>query len=125
MENSIRIDKWLWAVRLFKTRTQAAGACKGGKVKIKGVNVKPSREISAGEIIEVHQQGIKKTVRVLRATKNRVSAKLVIDLMDDITSPEEIEKLEMLRQLNYEKRDQGAGRPTKKERRILGHLKNN
>jgi len=119
----VRIDKWLWAVRLYKTRTQAAEACKGGKVKMAGVNVKPSREVAEGDQIEVHHQGIVKRIRVKKAAKNRVSASLVPDLMEDLTSPEELEKLQMIRQLNYERRERGAGRPTKKERRLLDRLK--
>ncbi len=120
---SVRLDKWLWAVRLYKTRTQAAEACKGGKVKIAGVNAKPSREINEGDEVEVHTQGIVKKIRVKKAAKNRVSAALVPDLMEDLTPAEELEKLQMIRQLNYEKRQRGAGRPTKKERRILDRLK--
>ncbi len=123
MQAGVRVDKWLWAVRLFKTRSQAAEACRGNKIKIDDVSVKPSREIHAGDILEVHVQGIKKRVRVLQPVKNRVSAKLVPELMEDLTPAEELEKLEMIRQLNYEKRDRGAGRPTKKERRIIEKLK--
>ncbi len=125
MQQSVRIDKWLWAVRLFKTRSQAAEACKGNKIRINGIAVKPSREVHEGEILEVHVQGIKKQVKVLKVVKNRVSAKGVPELMEDITPAEELEKLEMIRQLNFEKRDRGAGRPTKKERRILEKLKKN
>jgi ribosome-associated heat shock protein Hsp15 len=120
---AVRLDKWLWAVRLYKTRTQAAEACKGGKVKMAGVNAKPSREVNAGDEIEIHVSGIVKKVRVKKAVKNRVSAALVPDLMEDLTPVEELEKLEMIRQLNYEKRQRGAGRPTKKERRVLDRLK--
>ncbi len=123
MQAGVRVDKWLWAVRLFKTRSQAAEACRGNKIKIDDVSVKPSREIHTGDILEVHVQGIKKRVRVLQPVKNRVSAKLVPELMEDLTPAEELEKLEMIRQLNYEKRDRGAGRPTKKERRIIEKLK--
>ncbi len=120
---SVRLDKWLWAARLYKTRTQAAEACKGGKVKIAGINAKPSREINEGDEVEVHTQGIVKKIRVKKAAKNRVSAALVPDLMEDLTPEEELEKLQMIRQLNYEKRQRGAGRPTKKERRVLDRLK--
>ena len=85
MANTIRIDKWLWAVRLFKTRTQASDACKGGKVKMNGVNLKPSREVKAGDILEVHHNHIKRTVKIKVAAKNRVAASLVPDLMEDLT----------------------------------------
>jgi len=120
----IRIDKWLWAVRLFKTRTQASDACRGGKVKMDGQNVKPSRDIRVGEEIEVQTGAIRKKVAVKAILKNRVGAKLVDDYMEDLTPPEEYEKLDMLKQLNYEKRDRGTGRPTKKNRREINKLKN-
>lgn len=120
---SIRIDKWLWAVRLFKTRTQASDACRGGKVKIDGQNLKPSREIKVGEEIEVQLGPIKKVVGVKEILKNRVGAKLVENYMEDLTPVEEYEKLDMLKQLNYEKRDRGVGRPTKKNRREIIKLK--
>ncbi len=121
--DTIRIDKWLWAVRLFKTRSQASEACKGGKVKLDGQNTKASREIKVDDIIEVQQKGILRTVKVLKIHKNRVGAKLVPDLMEDLTPTEEYEKLEMINKLNIEKRDRGAGRPTKKDRRTITKLK--
>ena len=121
--NPVRIDKWLWAVRLFKTRSQATDACRGGKVKMDGHNVKPSREVIVGDEIEVQLGAIKKKVKVLQAVKNRVAAKLVPDLAEDLTPAEELEKLDMLRQLNYERREHGVGRPTKKDRREIDRLK--
>jgi len=120
----MRVDKWLWAVRLFKTRTQASDACSGGKVKIDDVKVKASREIKEGNEIEVQQQIIKKKVKVLKLVKNRVGAKFVADLMEDLTPKEEYDRLDMMRQLNHEKRDRGEGRPTKKDRREIDLLKN-
>jgi len=123
--DSIRIDKWLWAVRLFKTRTQASDACRGGKIKIAGQNTKPSREIKEGEEIDVQLATIRKKVRVKQLLKNRVAAKLVDDYLEDLTSPEEYEKMEMMKQLNYERRERGKGRPTKKERRTISKLKDN
>jgi ribosome-associated heat shock protein Hsp15 len=121
---TIRIDKWLWAVRLYKTRTQASDACRGGKVKMDGQNVKPSREIRIGEEIEVQLGIIRKKITVKAILKNRVGAKLVDDYVEDLTPVEEYEKLDMLKQLNYEKRDRGIGRPTKKNRRDINKLKN-
>jgi ribosome-associated heat shock protein Hsp15 len=121
--DTIRIDKWLWAVRLFKTRTQASDACRGGKVKMDGQNVKPSRDIKVGEEIEIQIGIIRKKVAVKAILKNRVGAKLVENYMDDLTPVEEYEKLAMLKQLNYEKRDRGTGRPTKKNRRDITKLK--
>lgn len=120
---SIRIDKWLWAVRVFKTRNQASEACRGGKVKIDGNSVKPSREVRVGDVIEVQVALIKKVLRIKQMVKNRVGAKFVADLVEDLTPLEEYEKLDMLRILNSEKRDRGIGRPTKKDRRDIDHLK--
>ncbi|MFA5416845.1 MAG: RNA-binding S4 domain-containing protein [Bacteroidales bacterium] len=122
--DAVRIDKWLWAVRLYKTRSQASDACSGGKVKINGQNAKPSREVKVGEIIEVQQPGIKKTVEVLQPAKNRVAAKLVPELMKDLTAPEEYERLEFMHEMKTEQRDRGTGRPTKKDRREISKIKN-
>ena len=121
--NTIRIDKWLWTVRLYKTRSQAADACKGGKVKIDNNSVKASRDVKVGDIIEVQLQTIKRKVKIIKVIKNRVAAKLVPDLLQDLTPIEEYEKLEMMKQLNTEKRDRGVGRPTKKDRRTISKLK--
>lgn len=121
--DTIRIDKWLWTVRLFKTRSQAADACKGGKVKINGQSVKASKEVKVDEIIEIQSQGIKRKVEIIKIIKNRIAAKLVPELLLDLTSPEEYEKLEMIKLLNKEKRDRGTSKPTKKERRIISKFK--
>ncbi len=121
--DSVRIDKWLWAVRLYKTRSQAADACKGGKVKIDDQKVKASREVKVGEIVDIQLQHIKRKVKVIKAVKNRVAAKFVTDLLQDLTPEEEYERLEMTHQLNLEKRDRGIGRPTKKDRREISKLK--
>lgn len=120
---AVRIDKWLWAVRAFKTRTQASDACRGGKIKMDGQNVKPSREITVGDVIVIQSGILKKTLKVIKPARNRVSAKLVADLAEDLTPAEEYEKLDMLRQLNSEKRDRGVGRPTKRDRREINKLK--
>jgi ribosome-associated heat shock protein Hsp15 len=122
--DTMRLDKWLWTVRLFKTRSQATEACKGGKIKMSGVNAKPSKEIKVGEQIDIVQNGIRKTVQVKQLSKNRVGAKLVPELMEDLTPPEELEKLEMARKINYERRQKGLGRPSKKDRRNIDRLKN-
>lgn len=119
----VRIDKWLWAVRLFKTRSQATDACRGGKVKIEGHNVKPSREVNIDDVIELQLGPIKKTIKVLQIIKNRVAAKLVPELAEDQTPAEEYERLDMQRQLNHERREHGIGRPTKKDRRDIDKLK--
>ena len=114
-----RIDKWLWAVRLFKTRTEAADACKGGKVKVNNDNVKPSRELKIGEIITVQQGVMKRTVRVKELQEKRVGAKLVADYLEDLTSEEEYEKLRIQREMNAAAGYAGMGRPTKKTRRDM------
>lgn len=121
--DAIRIDKWLWAVRYFKTRSQAAEACKGGRVKISGQSVKASREVKVDDIIEIQLQNIKHKVKIIKVIKNRVAAKLVPELLEDLTPIEEYEKLDMMKLLNQEKRDRGAGRPTKKDRRTISKLK--
>lgn len=120
---SVRIDKWLWAVRAFKTRSMAAAACKGGKVKMDGQNVKASREIKVGEEINVSLTTHIRTLRVKALLNNRVGAKLVENYIDDITPQEEYEKEKMKKELNIEYRQRGEGRPTKKERRIIERLK--
>lgn len=123
MSDSVRIDKWLWAARLYKTRAIAVEACKGGKVKIDQQNVKPSREVKQGEHITVQQEQLHKTVEVLSLIKNRVSAKQLDEVYIDRTPAEEYERIELMRQFKTEYRDRGAGRPTKKDRRIIDKLK--
>ncbi len=123
MEMNIRIDKWLWAVRIFKTRTQATDACKSGKVKVNEQSVKASREIVQGCIITVNLKHLKKTVKVLGLLNNRVGAKLVPEYMEDLTPDEEYDKLKIKRELNYESWQSGYGRPTKKARRQIDKLK--
>jgi ribosome-associated heat shock protein Hsp15 len=123
MEQNSRIDKWLWEVRIFKTRNQATLACKAGKVRMAGVIVKPSREVKEGEEISVFLPPFHKTVRVIGLPKSRVSAKLVADYMVDLTPAEEYNKLRILRETNFEYRERGLGRPTKRERRDIEYLK--
>lgn len=119
----IRIDKYLWAIRAFKTRTLAADACKGGKVKMDGNAVKASREVKIGDIIELKVAGMNKVIEVKDIIKNRLKASLAVEKYDDLTPPEEQERVELIRQMKTEHRDRGAGRPTKKERRDIDRLK--
>jgi len=119
-----RIDKWLWAIRIFKTRTLATDACKAGKIKINGRAVKPSRELKLMEVITISQGPLTKTVRVKILIHNRVSAKLVPENAEDLTPAEEYEKLKVKQEANGELRDRGIGRPTKKQRRLIDLLKN-
>lgn len=122
-ENIVRIDKWLWVARLFKTRSLAADAIKGGKVKVDGNPVKPSREVKVGDVIQVQIEQLHKVVEVKTIVKNRVSAKQVPEIYNDLTPKEEYERIEFMRAYKAEWRDRGAGRPTKKERRMIEKMK--
>ncbi|MBQ0088573.1 MAG: RNA-binding S4 domain-containing protein [Prevotellaceae bacterium] len=117
--NEARIDKWLWAARIFKTRTIAADACKNGRVTIKGVRLKPSHMIKEGDVIDVKKAPITYSFRVLQTIENRVGAKLVPQVLENVTSSEQYELLEMSRISGFVDRARGTGRPTKKERRQL------
>ena len=119
----VRIDKWLWAARLFKTRAVATEAIKGGKVKINDTAVKPSREIKEGDIIQVQIDQLHKVVQVKSLVKNRVPAKMVPEVYTDLTPQEEYERIEFMHAYKGEYRDRGAGRPTKKERRMIEKIK--
>lgn len=117
---NLRIDKWLWAVRLFKTRSLAAEAIKKGRVLIGGNKIKPSRAIKRGEIVDIVKPPVTFSYRVLGLLGNRQSAKIVVDYVADVTKPEEIERLAMLKAGNVTAyREKGMGRPTKKERREI------
>lgn len=117
-----RIDKFLWSVRIFKTRALATEACKKGKVIIDSVQVKPSRLVKQGEKLDVKKLPVVYTFIVLGFPKSRISAKLVSEYVQDITSPEEIKKLE-INESFFVKRDRGTGRPTKKDRRTIDNLR--
>ena len=114
-----RIDKWLWATRIFKTRTIAADACKKGRISINGAQVKPSRMIKPGDIINVKKSPITYSFKVLQAIEKRVGAKLVPEIMENVTTPEQYELLEMSKISGFIDRARGTGRPTKKDRRSL------
>lgn len=114
-----RIDKWLWAARIFKTRSQASDACKNGRVMMNGVRVKPSRTIKAGETISVKKPPITYSFKVLSAIEQRVGAKLLAGIYENVTDPKQYELLEMSRISGFVDRARGTGRPTKKERRAL------
>lgn len=122
-EQGVRLDKWLWAARLFKTRAIATDAIKGGKVKINDTAVKPSREVKEGEVIQVQIEQLHKVVQVKSVIKNRVSAKQVPEVYTDLTPKEEYERIEFMHAYKSEYRDRGAGRPTKKERRMIEKMK--
>jgi ribosome-associated heat shock protein Hsp15 len=117
--NEVRIDKWMWATRIFKTRTIAAEACKKNRISIGEVSVKPSRMIKIGDIIQIRKPPITFSFKVLDLTENRMGAKLVPQYLENVTPPEQYELLEMSKISGFVDRARGLGRPTKKERRDL------
>lgn len=119
MSGEARIDKWLWAARIFKTRSIAADACKNGRVSIAGVGVKPSRPVKVGEIIDVRKPPVTYSFRILKTIEQRVGAKLLSEIYENVTAPEQYELLEMNRISGFINRAKGTGRPTKKDRRDM------
>lgn len=117
--NEARIDKWLWAARIFKTRSIASDACKNGRVTIGGMNVKPSRPVKCGEVVSVRKPPITYSFRVLQCIEQRVGAKLVPEVYENVTDPKQYELLEMSRISGFVDRQRGTGRPTKKDRRAM------
>jgi ribosome-associated heat shock protein Hsp15 len=120
---TMRIDKYLWAVRIFKTRSEAAGACKSGKIKVNGADAKPSREVKPADRITVRRMPVIYAYRVIAVIDKRQPAKNVPLYIENITSPEELAKLTDVHRTTFIQRAQGAGRPTKKERRDLEKFK--
>ena len=121
MTKIVRIDKYLWAVRLYKTRTLATEACKKGRVSMDDMPAKPSRTVTAGDVIQVRKMPVVYSYRIKDPIEKRVGAKIVDQYVEDITPQEELQKLEMQDDF-FVKRDRGAGRPTKKERRLLDDI---
>lgn len=123
--DKVRIDKWLWSVRILKSRTMATDACKSGKVKIKGVNVKPSYLLEREELVEVRKNGFDLQFKVVDLIQKRVSAPLAQQCYEDLTPAEELNKYQdwFVGKAGAEKREKGAGRPTKKERRTIDEFK--
>lgn len=119
MANEVRIDKWLWAVRIFKTRTIASDACKLGRVTIGGQRIKPSKMVKVGEVIDVKKPPITYSFKVLALAENRMGAKLVPGFMENVTRKEQLDLLEMNRISGFIDRAKGLGRPTKKDRRDI------
>lgn len=122
MKEEVRIDKWLWATRIFKTRTIASDACKKGRVTIKGQNVKPSHGIRVGQVVEVRKPPVTYSFEVLGLIENRVGAKLVPNYLKNVTSRDQLELLEMVKISGFVNRQKGLGRPTKKEGRELAQF---
>lgn len=119
LQSLARIDKWLWAARIFKTRSIAADAIKNGRVTIGGVNVKPSRMVKAGETVSVRNPPVTYSFKILKPIEQRVGAKLLPEIYENVTTADQYELLEMNRISGFVNRARGTGRPTKKERRAL------
>ena len=120
MNNTVRIDKWLWAVRLFKTRSIAADACKKGRIMVNNTPMsKPSKEIKVGDTIQVRKNPITYSFKVLQLTENRMGAKLVPDFMENITPKDQLDIFELNKAVAFGLRDKGTGRPTKRDRREI------
>lgn len=115
----VRIDKWLWAVRVFKTRSIATDACKKGKILIQNMQVKPSRVVKVGDVIQVKFNPVIYSFKVLAIAQNRMNAKLVPGFMENVTPPDQLELIELGKIAAKNARDRGTGRPTKKERRDI------
>ncbi|MGQ8336315.1 RNA-binding S4 domain-containing protein [Sunxiuqinia sp. A32] len=122
MDSQVRVDKWIWAVRLFKTRSQATEACKKGRVMIDDISVKPSRILKVGDVVKIKKQPVTYSFKVLKLAEKRMGAKLVSEFLEDITAPEELEVLEVQKNMGWFQRDKGTGRPTKKDRRDLDNF---
>lgn len=120
--DAVRIDKFLWAIRVYKTRTDATDACKGGKVTVGGADVKPAREVKAGDVITVRKGPILYTYKVLAPLEKRVGAKEVPRFAENLTPQSELDKLHAPVETFFIRRDRGTGRPTKKERRDMESL---
>lgn len=119
----VRLDKWLWAVRLYKTRAIATDACRLGKITCNGIVAKASKEVKVGDKYDVNIDQLHKTIEVVGLLNNRIPAKLVENYMKDLTPKEEYERIEFARKFAFEKRDRGTGRPTKRERRDIEDFK--
>ncbi len=122
MKAEVRIDKWIWAMRLFKTRTIASEACKKGRIMIGNNPVKPSHCIKVGDVVQVRKPPVTYSFKVLQLTENRLGAKLVPLYMENVTPDDQYEILEMSRISSFANREKGTGRPTKKERRDLDNF---
>lgn len=119
MGETARIDKWLWAARIFKTRSIAADACKNNRVTINGANVKPSHTVKVGETVSVKKPPVVHSFKILKCIEQRVGAKFIPEIYENVTDPKQYEILEMSRISGFVDRARGTGRPTKKERRSL------
>ena len=119
MTEVARLDKWLWAARIFKTRSIAVDACKNGRITINGVNVKPSHMVKVGEVVAVRKPPVTYSFKILKTIEQRVGAKLLPEIYENVTTPDQYELLEMNRISGFVDRARGTGRPTKKDRRDM------
>ncbi len=124
-KEKLRIDKYLWAIRVFKTRTLATEACKAGRVKLDGQNIKPSHEVKVGEVYSISKGVERKVVRVTGLLENRMDAKSVINFFADETPVEQTNQYKSMFHAPVLKRDRGTGRPTKRDRREIDDIKEN
>lgn len=122
MADSTRIDKYIWAIRLFKTRSEATEACNGNKVQLNGVAAKPSKTVKAGDSISIRKGAVQYSYKVLKIAENRMGAQLVPEFAENLTPQSELDKLHAPRETFFVKRDRGSGRPTKKDRREMDAL---
>lgn len=123
MKSEVRVDKWLWAMRVFKTRTIATDACKKGRVSMGGSSVKPSRMVKVGDTVDVRKPPVTYTFRVKGLTENRLGAKLVPDYLENLTPQSQYDLLEMTRISGFVDRRKGLGRPTKRDGREMSRFK--
>lgn len=121
----VRVDKWLWSVRLFKTRTSATKACDSGKVKLEGEALKASKQIEVGQTLTVRVKHQIRTYKVMKLIEKRVGAKIAEECYEDLSPPEEKEPVFRSAFVHIGERERGAGRPTKKERRQIDKFKDN
>lgn len=119
MKTEARIDKWLWAARIYKTRSIAVDAIKNGRVTIDGINVKPARMVKTGDVVSVRKPPITYSFKILQPIEQRVGAKLIPEIYENVTDPKQYELLEMSRISGFVDRARGTGRPTKKDRRAM------
>ena len=122
MSDTARLDKYLWSIRVYKTRSEATEACKGGKVKAGQVNAKPSRAVQTGDILQVRKGAVTFTYKVIQPIEQRVSAKLVPEFAENLTPQAELDKMRAPVESFFLSRDRGAGRPTKKDRREIEQI---
>ncbi len=120
--DSVRADKYLWAIRVYKTRSEATDACSGNKVRINSTVAKPSKAVKIGDVLEVHKGPATLSYKVLQLSENRMGAQLVPDYAQDLTPESERAKFHAPKETIVMRRDKGSGRPTKKDRRTLDHL---